>query len=226
MYPHAQSLQSCPTLCDPMDCSPPGSSVHGMDVPGKNTAVGYHALFLWIFPTQGWNCVFCISCITGRFFTAEVTGEAPGPQPWLFAKSPVLFDDNTNATSNLFSASDILSTLLDLCWCYYCSSLKPGFKMKVPLSRWLTCVSGKFGWLLYKGLCSSLLCLSMELCEWPYNMAAGYPQREWSERSRQALQCSFSSCLALNVVHCCFLGILSFTGHDSVGEGPRQCYQF
>ena len=21
--------QSCPTLCDPMDCSPPGSSVHG-----------------------------------------------------------------------------------------------------------------------------------------------------------------------------------------------------
>ena len=24
------SAQSCPTLCDPMDCSPPGSSVHGM----------------------------------------------------------------------------------------------------------------------------------------------------------------------------------------------------
>ena len=25
----AQSLQSCPTLCDPLDYSPPGSSVHG-----------------------------------------------------------------------------------------------------------------------------------------------------------------------------------------------------
>ena len=24
------SLQSCPTLCHPMDCSPPGSSVHGI----------------------------------------------------------------------------------------------------------------------------------------------------------------------------------------------------
>ena len=24
----AKSLQSCPTLCDPMDCSPPGPSVH------------------------------------------------------------------------------------------------------------------------------------------------------------------------------------------------------
>ena len=26
----AESLQSCPTLCDPMDCSLPGSSVHGI----------------------------------------------------------------------------------------------------------------------------------------------------------------------------------------------------
>ena len=27
---HAKSLQSSPTLCDPVDCSPPGSSVHGI----------------------------------------------------------------------------------------------------------------------------------------------------------------------------------------------------
>ena len=27
---HAKSLQLCPTLCDPMDCSPPGSPVHGI----------------------------------------------------------------------------------------------------------------------------------------------------------------------------------------------------
>ena len=31
--------QSCPTLCDPMDCSLPGSSVHGNSL-GKNTGVG------------------------------------------------------------------------------------------------------------------------------------------------------------------------------------------
>ena len=30
MYMCAKSLQSCPTLCDPMDCRPPGSSVHGI----------------------------------------------------------------------------------------------------------------------------------------------------------------------------------------------------
>ena len=27
---HTRSLQLCLTLCDPMDCSPPGSSVHGI----------------------------------------------------------------------------------------------------------------------------------------------------------------------------------------------------
>ena len=46
--------QSCPTLCNPMDCSLPGSSVHG-DSPGKNTRVGCHALLQGIFPTQGSN---------------------------------------------------------------------------------------------------------------------------------------------------------------------------
>ena len=46
--------QSCPTLCDPMDYSLPGSSVHG-DSPGKNTGVGCHALLREIFWTQGSN---------------------------------------------------------------------------------------------------------------------------------------------------------------------------
>ena len=41
--------QSCPTLCNLMDYSSPGSSVHG-DSSGKNTGVGCHALFQGIFP--------------------------------------------------------------------------------------------------------------------------------------------------------------------------------
>ena len=41
--------QSCPTLCNPMDCSLTGSSDHG-DSPGKNTGVGCHALLQGIFP--------------------------------------------------------------------------------------------------------------------------------------------------------------------------------
>ena len=35
--------RSCPTLCDLMDYSPPGSSVH-RDSPSKNTGEGFHAL--------------------------------------------------------------------------------------------------------------------------------------------------------------------------------------
>ena len=38
----AKSHQSCPTLCDPIDGSPPGS--HPWDSPGKNTGVGCHFL--------------------------------------------------------------------------------------------------------------------------------------------------------------------------------------
>ena len=56
------------TLCDPMDCSPPGSSVH-RDSPGKNTGVGCHALFQGIFPNQGLNsnllhCRWILYCLS------------------------------------------------------------------------------------------------------------------------------------------------------------------
>ena len=48
----AESLQSCQTLCDPMDCSLPGSSVHG-DSPAKNTGVGCQALLQEDLPNPG-----------------------------------------------------------------------------------------------------------------------------------------------------------------------------
>ena len=44
----------CLTLCDSLDCSPPGSSVFGIS-PGKNTGVGCHFFFQGIFSTQGSN---------------------------------------------------------------------------------------------------------------------------------------------------------------------------
>ena len=61
--------QSCLTLCDPIDCSPPGLSVHG-DSPVKNTGVGY------TMPSSRrssqpmyWTQV---SCIAGGYFTLEL----------------------------------------------------------------------------------------------------------------------------------------------------------
>ena len=50
----AESLRTCLILCDPVGCSPPGSSVHG-DSRGKNTGKGCRALLQGLFLTQGLN---------------------------------------------------------------------------------------------------------------------------------------------------------------------------
>ena len=44
MLCYAKSLQSCLTLCDPIDGSPPGSPVPGILQARKNTGVGCHFL--------------------------------------------------------------------------------------------------------------------------------------------------------------------------------------
>ena len=46
--------QTCLTLCNPMDCSPPGSSCP-WDSPGKNTGLAGLFLLQGIFPIQGPN---------------------------------------------------------------------------------------------------------------------------------------------------------------------------
>ena len=75
VHAHARSVaKSCPTVCNPMDCSPPGSSVHGIfqeRITGlgekkKNTGVGCHLLLKGTFLTQ-WSKPqrsSCLSCIS------------------------------------------------------------------------------------------------------------------------------------------------------------------
>ena len=50
----AKSFPSCSILCQPMDCSLPGSPVHE-DSPGTNTGMSCHAFLQGIFPAQGLN---------------------------------------------------------------------------------------------------------------------------------------------------------------------------
>ena len=72
-----KSLQSCLTLWDPMECSLPGSSVHG---------ILQARILEWVaMPSSkrsspprdqthiSWGS--CISCIAGRFFTTEPSGK-------------------------------------------------------------------------------------------------------------------------------------------------------
>ena len=72
---HVKKLQSCLTLCDLMDCSPPGSSVYGI----------FQARILeWVAISfsrgssrlRDWTCVSYISYITlaGRFFSISTLG--------------------------------------------------------------------------------------------------------------------------------------------------------
>ena len=64
--------QLCLTLCDPMDCSPLGSRVHG-DSPGKNTGVVSMPSPRGSSQPRDWTQVFYIA---GGFFTVWATKEA------------------------------------------------------------------------------------------------------------------------------------------------------
>ena len=76
--------QSYLTLCDLMDCSPPGSSVRG-DSPGKNTGVNCHALLQWIFPTQRLNS----GLLHGRQILHHLSHqESPRILDWVAYPSP------------------------------------------------------------------------------------------------------------------------------------------
>ena len=80
---HVKLLQLHLTLCDPMDCSPPGSSVHG-DFPGKNTRVGCHALLQGIYPTQGLNlglphCRWILYCLS-HHRSSRILEPIPSPR--------------------------------------------------------------------------------------------------------------------------------------------------
>ena len=63
--------QSCLTLCDPMDCSLPGSSVHG---------ISQARMLEWVAisdtrvssPPWDWTCVSCVFCI-GRWILCHYT---------------------------------------------------------------------------------------------------------------------------------------------------------
>ena len=70
VYMHAKLLQSYPTLCDPMEYSPPGSSICAI----------HHARILgWVstpfFRGPSWQgdqtFISCVSCTASRFFTSE-----------------------------------------------------------------------------------------------------------------------------------------------------------
>ena len=64
-FVNAKLLQSCLTLCDPINCSLSASSVHRIPQ-AKNARVGCHALLQGIFAAQGLNLVPLSPAMAGR----------------------------------------------------------------------------------------------------------------------------------------------------------------
>ena len=66
--------RSCPTLCDPMDCGPPGSSVHRILPAGTLECVAMPSSrgSSWV---RDWTHISCISSTLGRFFTTVSPGK-------------------------------------------------------------------------------------------------------------------------------------------------------
>ena len=62
---HAKLLQSCPTLCNTMACSPPGSSVYGIF---QATILEWVAVSFSRGSSQPRDQTQ-VSCVAGRFFT-------------------------------------------------------------------------------------------------------------------------------------------------------------
>ena len=91
--------ESCPTLCDPMDCSPPGSSDHGI----------FQAILKWVVISSSrgssWprdqTCVFCISCIGRWVFTPAPPGKANEKYAKFWDNSDSVFSLGYNSDSNI-----------------------------------------------------------------------------------------------------------------------------
>ena len=67
---HAKSLQSCPTLCNPIDCSLPGSSIHGI-LQARILEWVVISFSRGIFPPRDQTCISMSPALADRFLTAS-----------------------------------------------------------------------------------------------------------------------------------------------------------
>ena len=122
-----QSLQSCPTLWDAMDCSPPGSSVHG---------ILQARILEWVAMPSSRGSSWprnrtCVSCIAGGFFThlsrlgsqfQSVSVSLPPPffqVTWLLKESGGLSHRSLHTLDCWCFTGHHLVCSSNLTWCFF-----------------------------------------------------------------------------------------------------------
>ena len=110
----AKLLQLCLTLCDPMNCIPPVSSVHGiLQTKKKKTEMGCLALLQGIFPTQGSNpCLLHLLCWQVNCLPLVPSGKPQWDQ--ILSSSTWLSISGWCLTDTVYESSSILSGRSDL----------------------------------------------------------------------------------------------------------------
>ena len=145
--------QSCPTLCDPMDCNLPGSSVQ--DSSGKNTGVGCPALLQGIFPTQGWN-----TWESPR--SKEIKPVNPKGLPWIFIGRT----DTLTIMSLLICEHGIISldfsssltSFIRVWWVPHIDLIQFFFTFVFKSSILVAAIVSSIMFLISNGMCSFLIC--------------------------------------------------------------------
>ena len=124
----SEVAQSCLTLGDPMDCSLPGSSVHGI-FPGKSTGVGCHC---FLHQTHGIRSKFravaltmvaCShvqvlqSCATLRELVRSILwGEAPRPSLSAITLQSSSFSSSNASSLHLLAYLPLITLIVLIMW--------------------------------------------------------------------------------------------------------------
>ena len=100
--------QLCPTLCNPMDCSPPWNFL------GKNTGVGCHSLIQGIFLSQGSNlglprCRQILYQLSHQFTSVQSFSHVQlFVTPWMAAHQDPLYITNSWSLLKLKSTESVM----------------------------------------------------------------------------------------------------------------------
>ena len=132
------AAQSCPTCCDPVNCSPPGSSVHGISQAGtlEWVAISSSRGSSW---TRDRTRISCVSCI-GRQITLPLH-HLGSPEGWTDCSFSMEISMDSGKLEVIVLCVHLLKVELAPGW-YWHSSDEWSFQVATVATTWSTLLSG------------------------------------------------------------------------------------